>query len=388
MTPRGNRRGGTLAVLAAIVLSAVAGPAMAVQPSLDGARAAGPLTVFPDAEVAGRFYYVPGPIELATRDGRPAVLFLLTRYSGTRLTDDQGEARLFAHLSFDVEQDAVGADELEQARSALASEGVSRPDLRLMPIRRTEMQVVFAPLGGGRADTLPSGDFENRGGSAGTVSNRRYTLRLDPHSAEALWKMLQTERTLVSFSYAFVAAGTTGSGGEIEVTGSIVGADEFEAPSTTRSGVSEALRAVRADAFQVTIDPERDADLIQVVDVNAQRAPQPGHGVLDIRCYDFRNGLRPDLAMKMIELEGEAANGRPARKTVMFKASEPDESVYRVRFPFAVRLDAPLRYRVREIARDGTEQDLGWQEREWMGVLDVTTPPERLEHAGDEDDDS
>lgn len=53
--------------------------------------------------------------------------------------------------------------------------------------------------------------------------------------------------------------------------------------------------------------------------------------------------------------------------------------MHRLRFPFAVRLDSPLRFRVREIASDGEETDFGWQERSWVGVLDVTTSPERLE---------
>lgn len=374
------RIGVTFAVAATVLLSGGVAPAGAVQPALDRARAAGPLTVYPDAEVGGRFYYTPGPLELATRaDGRPAVLFLVTRYTGTRVTGDQGESSLFAHFSFDIEQKGVRADALDAARRSLAADGVSRPDLRLLPIRRTEVQVVFAPLGGGAADTLRSGDFENRAASAGTLSERRFTLRLDPHTAEALWRMLESERTLVSFSYAYVAEGVTESGGELVVEGSLDDEVTPPGPDLVAAEPNAGLRAVRADAFRLTLDPERDADLIQLVDVNAERALQPAHGVLDVRCYDFRNALRPDLVMKMIELEGEAANGRTARHLVIFKASEPDEAVHRVRFPFAIRLDEPLRFRVREIATNGEQVDLGWQERSWIGVLDVTTPLDRLD---------
>lgn len=370
----------TVVTLAAVLLAGSSTPAATAQPALDRAGAAGPLTVFPDSKVEGRFYYVPGRLELATRNERPAMLFLLTRYTGTRLTGDQGESEIFAHLSFDVEQDAVRADALESARRVLESEGVSRPDIRLLPVRRTEAQVVFAPLGGGQADTVSGGAFENRGRTAGTLSERRFTVRLDRYTAEAVWKMLESERTLVSFSYAYVAEGVVGSGGELRVTGELSStADAALDPEAMAAEGETALRTVRADAFQVTLDPDRDADLIRVIDVNAERALQPAHGVLDIRCYDFRNGLRPDLAMKMVELEGEAANGRTARKLVIFKATEPDEAVHRLRFPFAVRLDSPLRFRVREIASNGEETDLGWQERSWVGVLDVTTSRERLE---------
>lgn len=363
-----------------IALSPGGSGSLSAQPALDRARAAGSLTVFPDADLERRFYYLPGPLELATRDGRPAMLFLLTRYTGTRLTGDQGESSIFAHLSFDVKQRPVRKPALDDARRALASEGVDRPDLRLLPIRRTEAQVIYAPLAGGRPDTLEAGAFETGHPGAGTVQERRYSLRLDPASAEAMWKMFESERTLVSFSYAYVASGVIGSGRQIETEGD-VGTDAiFEVPDAAADGADAAgLRTVRADAFEVLVDPEEDADLIRVVDMNADRPLQPNHGVLDVRCYDFRNDLRPDLAMKIVELEGRAANGRTARDMVIFRESAPDEAVHRVRFPFAVRLDAPLRYRIREIATDGEERDLGWQEREWVGVLDVTTPLERLE---------
>lgn len=365
--------------MAACLLLVGAAPAPA-QPALDRARAAGPLTVFPDAGLEGRFYYLPGPLKLARREGRPAMLFLLTRYTGSRLTGDQGESSIFAHLSFEVAQRPVRNVELTAARRALAAKGISTPDLRLLPIRYTEAQVVYAPLAGGRPDTLEAGAFEARSGGSGTVQERRYTLRLDPATAEAMWKMFESERTLVSFSYAYVAAGVIGSGGELQTEGSIESEGTFEAPPESAGDTdAEALRTVRADAFEILVDPEEDADLIRVVDMNADRPLQPNHGVLDIRCYDFRNDLRPDLAMKIVELEGRAANGRTARDMVIFKASAPDEAVHSVRFPFAVRLDAPLRYRIREIATDGEERDLGWQERDWVGVLDVTTPLERLE---------
>lgn len=366
--------------IALIAMYAVHPASLIAQPALDRPREAGPLTVFPDAEVGGRFYYLPGPLELANRNGRPAMLFLLTRYTGSRVTGDQGESQVFAHLSFGVEQEAVRADAIERARRVLAAEGVSRPDLRLLPIRRTEAQVVYAPLSGGEADTLSGGAFESERPSAGTLKERRYTLRLDRYTAEALWKMFESERTLVSFSYAYVASGVIGSGGQIETEGDVGTDATFEGPDALADDAQAAgLRTVRADAFEILVDPEEDADLIRVVDMNADRPLQPNHGVLDIRCYDFRNDLRPDLAMKIVELEGRAANGRVARDMVIFRASAPDEAVHRVRFPFAVRLEAPLRYRIREIATDGEELDLGWQERDWIGVLDVSTPLERLE---------
>jgi hypothetical protein len=380
LTPRAPA-GGWLVLVACLLPAGVGLRPAVAQPALDRARAAGALTVYPDAEVPGRFYYLPGPLELATRNDRPAVDFLLTRRTGTHLTGDQLETRFFAHLSFDVEMKGVGAEELAEARRALIAAGVSRPEIRILPLRRTEAQVVFAPIGGGEEVSLPEGDFElAEAGEQSVVTQRRYTLRLDRENGEAIWGTLEHGRALVSFSYAYVAEGAMGTEDALEVVDQNGSRVDFRAPETEAESEA-ARRVVRADAFQVTLDAERYPDLIRIVDLNAERPPPPGFGILDIRCYDFKNQLRPDLAMKMVELRGEAVNGRAARKLVIFRASEPDAAIHRVRFPFAVRLDAPLRYRVREIATDGEEIDLGWQERSWIGLLDVTTDRARLVQA-------
>ncbi len=366
----------TIASLIGPLLLNAALPALA-QPALDQARQAGTLTIYPDIAVPGRFYYLPGPLEVVTDQGRPSVHFLLTRRTGTFLTGDQNETRLFAHLSFDVARRVVGAEALESARLFLVSEGVSRPELRILPLRRTEAQVVFVPLGGGEEVELPEGDFELREPSESNFSQRRYTLRLNRHSAEAVWMTLEKGQALVSFSYSYIAEGVLASGDRLEIEGQTDIGNGFQEPDALARPAEEP-RTVRADAIQITLDPEQDADLLQVIDLSAERPPPPGHGVLDVRCYDFRSALRTDLAVKMVELEGEAVNGRTARKLVVFRAADPDAAVHRVRFPFAVRLSQPLRYRVREIATNGEELDSGWRERSWLGVLDVTTPHERL----------
>lgn len=375
------------AATAAALLAA--GPLGArAQPALDGGRDVGPVHLYPDATVPGRYYYLPGPLTLVERDGRPALRFVLTRRVGTASRGSRGTVDHFAHLSFDVEQRSVHADAIAAARHALEREGIDRPDLRPLPLRGIEAGVVFAPLGGGAADTVAGGDFETArsaelGDSASGVAfgRRRYTLRLDRASAEAVWRTLRSGTTLVSFHYAYLARGTVGAGEELAVAGGLPGQDaafHLEPARGTEEGPGRGVRAVRADAFSVELDPERDADLMQVIDLNTDRSP-PAYGVLDVRCYDFRSGLRPDLALKLVHLEGEAVNGRTARQLVIFRADEPEAAVHRVRFPYAVRLDRPLRYRVEEVGLDGETVDRGWQERSWIGVLDVSTSRERLD---------
>ena len=76
---------------------------------------------------------------------------------------------------------------------------------------------------------------------------------------------------------------------------------EDQAAGDQATSASELVeRSVLADAFAVELDPQRHADLIVVHDLN-ERYVDPAYSVLDVRCYDFRNGLRTDLWMKKVE---------------------------------------------------------------------------------------
>jgi hypothetical protein len=390
-------RGVRLFALLALSLLFPAGSLWA-QPDFGGEQRIGDLVVFPDHLNVNRFYYAPGPLRLAQREGIPAVRFLLTRYVGTSVRGDQGEVSYFARLTFGIEMDGPKGEELRDAASRLASRTGRQPELRPLPIRRLEARVIFTPIGEAVSpDTLDEGHFEaaedsGRSSNDGFWHRRTYSLRLDRQSAEAVWKTLEDGQALVSFAYAFITEGLPGGAGSGDLRMSSAVTEEerakFEAavprgddPSSAEEGLVE--QAVRADAFAVELDASRHADLIMVHDLN-QLHVDPAYSVLEVRCYDFRNGLRPDLWMKRVELAAEAVNGRTARITVTFSASEPDLHAESVRFPYAVRLDRPLRYRVVEIARDGTRVATDWHEKDsWVGLIDATSGPDRIQVEAD-----
>lgn len=370
------------------LVGAVPGPCLG-QPDLRTPLDAGPLTVYPDVSVPGRYYHLPPPLRPAERAGRPRASFLLTRYLGTAVRGDAGAVDYFGEISFTVTMAPLRAEALRAAEASLQAHRGGGVDLRPLPIGRVEATVIFAPLGGGEETELPEGHFEpprdaeeedpREQSEPGAYWRRRtYALRLDRYTAEAVWKTLDADGGLLSVAYTYVAEGVTG---EPEGDLSIVATEGLpedlgeHLKETSETAVSE--RAVLSDAFTITLDAARHPELVRIVDLN-DRAP-PDYPVLDVRCYDFKTDLRPDLHLKMVELVGEAVNGRPARDLVVFRASEPEVAVHRVRFPFAVRLDRPLRYRVREVHRDGAQTSFEWRERSWIGVLDVTTPRERLE---------
>jgi len=132
---------------------------------------------------------------------------------------------------------------------------------------------------------------------------------------------------------------------------------------------------VRAGATSVTADAARWPDLLRRVDIN--EGIPPAYALLDIYCYDFRDELRADLYLKRVQIEAEGVAGDPVHREVIFERSAPDLYAHSLRFPFAVRLDHPYRYRVIEVSRDGRVTEGNWIKVEsWARPLDVTSTPQ------------
>ena len=128
--------------------------------------------------------------------------------------------------------------------------------------------------------------------------------------------------------------------------------------------------AIRAGAFAVTVDALKWPDLFKRVDIN-ERMP-PGYAALEVYCYDFQK-QEARIYEKRVEIEAEGVGGRPVSIQARFHRKQPDIYARSLRFPFAVRLDRPYRYRVVTILSDGQIHETPWQIRtSWTQLLDVT----------------
>lgn len=339
---------GRLLALAALL---AAWPAVAL-PNLSRARLVGPLTLYPDDRRASLYYYGPGEISLAQgTDGRPELSFLLARYAGTAATGDQGAIVYRSLLTVGVRQNQPTPAQLEVARRGL----VRGAELRPLPIQRLEARLGYTPLNAPEANELPEGHFEGGmdGASGAQWQNRTYVLALGPSEAELLWGAFERGQLVLSFSYVYFALGK-GSDREPE---------SLPEP-----------RQVRAGATSLAVDARRWPENLRKVDIN-QDLP-PGYAVTSLYCYDFQDALRPDLYEKSVELVAAGVGGKEVRTHARFSAHEPDIFALSLRFPVAVQMDRPLRFRAIETLLDGTERHGPWREASWSRILDVTTPPE------------
>ena len=370
-------------VLLLLVAVLPVGRATEAQPDFASGRAVGALTVYDDASLPGTHYYAPPALQLAARPGGLAVELVRVRYSGSLARGDAGATYQTSVLSLALEPQHVGGAALEDAQRRLRPGGAA-VRLRPLPIDHLEVAAVYAS-----ADTslaLPRGSLDHRVSRYRNLPERvTFSARLDTDTSDLLWALIQRGEAVLLVSYAYVAEGVVGGRAEGDPTtsgppeiDSLLTSRLVEARVAGRTGAGELTRLpVFADAFPVRADTSHVAHL----DL-ADRLP-PGFPFLEVLCFDFADGLRPDLRVKHVDLEAESPGGGVTRARASFRHADPSAYARPVRFGFAARLDRPYRYRVTEITADGTRSAGPWvaQER-WASALDVTSatevPPQAL----------
>jgi hypothetical protein len=385
-------RGAAVATAAIALIGASSANALAA-PDLRQPRTAGPLTVYPDDARANVFYYPPGELAVAVgSDGAPDVHLLHARYTGSASTGDRGVALVRSIFTVRVTMAGPLPAELTAARRALAADGRSI-ELRPLPIRRVESAIVYAPAtpvaasdGAAASEAepqpLPDGHFESSASAAapqnGYWTERVYTLGLLPGDAQLLSSALERGSVALSVGYAFLADGIGPDRPLEAISGSpaLVRAlrKALPAPANPEAQAAQPSgpHVVRAGAVGITADLTRWPHLLRRIDIN-DSAP-PGYAALDVYCYDFsQGGADGSLYEKAVEIEADGVGGRKVTLSTRFSRAHPDLYAASLRFPVAVRLDRPYRFRVHETRDDGTSTSGAWQERQsWVELLDVT----------------
>jgi hypothetical protein len=257
-----------------------------------------------------------------------------------------------------------------------------------------ESAIVYAPLAPQPASApagtdqnppaarpLPAGHFESTDAAQpreGYWTERVYTLGLGPEDAQLLAAAFERGAVALSIGYAFLGDGIGPDRPLQELTGSSILVEQLKkliAPSPEAKdgagGRPPAAHVVRAGAVSVSAEVSRWPGIIRRVDIN-ESAP-PGYAALDVYCYDFNQGGESSLYEKEIEIEAAGVGGGVVKLTTSFTRSQPDLYARSLRFPVAVRLDRPYRFRVVQVAQDGSSTATPWRDRpSWTELLDVS----------------
>jgi biotin operon repressor len=412
--------------------------AAAAAPDLSLPREIGGQRVYPDAAKPGLYYLAPGDLEIAIdENGRPKLHFLQMRYTGTALYGNQGEAGVLSTLTIGVRLDVPTEPEMRALRKAVQTFAGRQVELRPLPITSLDAVLAYAPIGGESSDleTVGDGYFESEDQGSARSDNRSFwrertfTIAMNAATSQLLWELLHRQEVALSINYAFLTRGVH-SGEQVEadiratdeevekkiierlkdagvpiadrkgpkgVTAKLLERlreqekkEKEEAQEWARAGEDEAAKKknqdegppqrtqlARAGAIAIRIDAARWPELFKRIDFNEQ-AP-PGYAVLRLYCYDFKDGLRPELLFKKVDVEATAVGGRTVSLSTKFLRSQPDLYARSLRFELPVLLDRPYRFRVTTARPDGTLDEGPWTLREsWTQILDVTSRPDEV----------
>lgn len=361
-------------------------PALA-QPDMAGKLVIGDLAVYRDARVFNRFYYLPGDLRIAAdAEGKPDFRLLLMRYTGTSAYDDQGSYRFRNLMQMRIVHKSVPADDLKALKQKLGTI-VADPELRPFPVKNLKTVIVYSVPGTEGSEETSVSDQTSYFSQEGSeiVRNeywkeRNFSARLDNAAANIFWEALQDQLTILSVGFAFYSDVFNSEKADLDVSGTrgaarqlnemIRSAEEYAGADTLL-----ATRVIKAGAFEVIIDTEKWPDLVRKVDINEQIPPD--YAALNVYCYDFNNELRNDIAQKKIEVEATGVGGKPVTLKYTFRYDTPDIYACDLKFPYAVRIDTPYRYRVTEITTGGAVSRTEWiTGNSWHEILDITTKTE------------
>ncbi len=343
--------------------------------------------VYRDARVLNRFYYLPGDLQVAADvEGKPDFKLLLMRYTGTSAYDDQGSHRFRNLMQMRIVHKPMPDEKLRLLRQKLRTL-VAEPDLRPFPVRNLKTVIVCSVPGATENEEITVPDQESHFSQEGSETGRNeywkernFVTRLDNAAANIFWDALQARQTILSVGFAFYSDVYNSEKTDLDVSGTrgaVSKLNEMIKASDDNAGADTLLdtRVIKAGAFEVIIDTEKWPDLILKVDINEQIPPD--YAALNVYCYDFNNELRNDLAQKKIEIEATGVGGKPVSLKYTFRHDTPDIYACDLKFPYAVRIDIPYRYRITEITTGGMVTRTEWfTSASWHEILDITTKSE------------
>jgi len=352
------------------------------QPVMSSKTEIAGLTFYRDYQKERLYYFEPGPLSLLRDDQGQADLSLtMMRYTGTACTDDQGEKSYLNILNFTLQMEAPDLGRIKRAKALLSRQG-KEVEIMPIPIRYLKTYVLL-PMKSYYAHkrVLAEGVGEEVEEDKGALWERKsFTFRLTNSEAQLFLDQLKNERTKVSVGYGFYADAILGEEAELQVSGDVESLQDIKELNTWEEILEEdttlTSRLVYSNTFSLNVNQEEFDELSQKIDIN--EGIPPAYPALEVRCYDFKENLRPDLALKRVEIKATGVGGKSIDPiNFQFRHRSPEIYAKNLHFPFAIRMDEKITYRVSTVALDGSRNEGEWQEQQLCeGPLDITTPAE------------
>ncbi|MFD0861684.1 hypothetical protein ACFQ1M_05665 [Sungkyunkwania multivorans] len=360
------------------------------QPNYQSKRQIEGITVFHDKSDPQLYYYEPGDLILkVTENDTPDFQFLDMRYTGSKCYDDAGEKSFLSLVRFGVTMNKVDPKTLQKIKSTLKSRG--RATLKPLPLSAIDTRLILPVESNseksyqvlGEDGTLEADSKSGYSTSKAYWTERTYTVKLNKHESQLLNQQLQDNLLGLNLSYSYYADVWLP---EEEITGSKELISEFEKDSTLQEDDPIKNRIVKNNTLSINIDTKKYPGAIKQLDLNEEIPP--AYAAIEVKCYDFTEDLRPDLYMKIVEVEGVTVD--KTKRTIIetkFLRKHSDLNTKHIQFPYAVRIDASMRYRITEVDINGIRMVHDWKDKEeCSSIIDVTSTNEQQKVATKEVD--
>ncbi len=340
------------------------------------------VVLYQDSKNKNLFYYAPYGLQLVKDDeGKPDFKFIQMRYTGTRLTGDQGAYSFKSLLRFKVANDVPSQTKRDSIKKVIKNRGTSITRLKPLPIHNLKAILIHNAENDTIAREYTAGFFESdETTSANTYwTERDFTLRLNNDDAQLFWNGFHSNRPTMSVNYTYSSKGVNSAKDELFVSGTEEFTEEmkdrFEKEKDSLNNVL-IEKVVISGAISITVDTQKWPDLTKQIDIN-ERIP-PEYAALDVYCFDFNNEISEGLYAKKVEIKAESVAGKEVVFKTTFKATAPDIYAKTIRFIYAIKLDEPYTYRTITIFNDGKLERSDWKTVEnWHQILDITKQPEK-----------
>lgn len=308
-----------------------------------------------DSKQTDLAYYVPVDLRLARKgDGQPELLLMRTIAHRTSEDGTNATSTSTAVLRFTLERSLnTESDLLRLVRQKIPTCQKVRP----LPMTGFRLQLIDGREKVGTQGE-PAGEL-GRNEESGNWHRRSFTVALTREASTLFLQQTEVERK-VHFRIGY----------------------DYRSTFFRQKDSVLVEQTAAAGTIAVTVDANRWAEVC-FRDIVVNDAAIPRYLPFSVSCYDFSEGIRPDLLTKSIEITAQGISGKPVTKFLEFSPVNGGQTLRTSRFPGPVATRAPLRYRILELMTDGREKMTSWREAPAGSLIDITTPlEERLLRSG------
>ncbi len=351
---------------------------LVAQPEYKSKRLIEGIAIFNDMADPLLFYYEPGNLILNyTDNGAPDFRFLDMRYTGSKCYNDIGEKGFMSIIQFGVIMERIEPEVLKRIKIKLKKQ--NRIQLKPLPISHINTRLIL-PVGSNKDKkheiinndgALEVNDKSGYTSSKSFWIKRTYTVKLTKHESLLLNKQLKKNLLGLGLSYSYYS--DVWIQDEEQISGSKEVLEQFELDSVLSNDKNLQNRIIKNNVLTINIDTKKYPKAIKQLDLNEEIPPT--YAAIEVKCYDFLENLRSDLYMKIIEIEALSVNNN---KKIIIKAKflskHRDLHTQHISFPYAIQMNAHMRYRIIEIDINGERIVSDWKDKqECSSIIDVTS---------------